>query len=126
MSVKLVAASPSAKKLEEGANFELALARLEGIVAQLEDGKVGLAEALAVYEEGVKHLRECHELLEKAERKIELLTGVDAQGNPVVRPFEEQEAGASLEKKGASRSRKRSAPAEEKSADDVDDLGRLF
>jgi hypothetical protein len=47
-----------------------------------------LEEALLRYETGVKLLRQCHELLGKAERRIELLAGVDADGNPVMRPFE--------------------------------------
>ena len=46
---------------------------LEKIVAELESGKLGLSDALARYEEGVKHLKGCQQLLEMAERKIELL-----------------------------------------------------
>ena len=114
--------------LEDGSSFENALARLEGIVDQLEDGEVGLAEALAVYEEGVKHLRQCYQLLERAERRIELLTGVDAEGNPVSQPFDEAET-ATLEKKGASRSRRRTSNSsrnEGAKRDDVDDSTRLF
>lgn len=114
--------------LEDGSSFEKALARLEGIVDQLEEGDVGLAEALSVYEEGVKHLRQCYQLLEQAERRIELLTGVDAEGNPVSQPFDEAET-ATLEKKGASRSRRRSSSSsggEAEKRDDVDDSSRLF
>lgn len=88
--------------------FEDALGRLEEIVHALEEGEVGLAESLAHYEEGVKLLRQCHTLLEGAERKIMLLSGLDAEGNPVVVPFDEEEA-ATLEAKAASRGRRRSA-----------------
>ncbi len=91
-------------------SFETALARIEAIVHDLEDGKVGLAEALERYEEGVKLMRQCHNLLQKAERRIEILTGVDAAGNPVTQPFDDT---ASTEQESASataaRSRKRSA-----------------
>jgi exodeoxyribonuclease VII small subunit len=55
---------------KDDSNFEEALARLEGIVGQLEDGEVGIAESLAAYEEGVKHLRQCHQLIERASRRI--------------------------------------------------------
>ena len=43
--------------------------------------ELGLGESLACYEEGVKLLKLCYNLLEQAERKIELLSGVDAEGN---------------------------------------------
>ena len=33
-------------------------------------------------------LKQCYELLERAERRIELLCGVDADGNPITEPFE--------------------------------------
>jgi exodeoxyribonuclease VII small subunit len=69
--------------------FEQALKRLEEIVHLLEEGDMGLDGALAHYEEGVLLLRNAHVLLERAERRIELLTGVDAEGNPVTRPLED-------------------------------------
>lgn len=75
--------------------FEEALAELEKIARDLEDGELGLEQALVRYESGVKLLRQCHELLAGAERRIELLAGVDADGNPVLRPFEIPENGVS-------------------------------
>ncbi|MBC7854203.1 MAG: exodeoxyribonuclease VII small subunit, partial [Pirellulaceae bacterium] len=72
-------------------SFEAALASLEAIVHDLEDGDLGLAEALARYEQGIKHLRHCYGLLEQAERKIELLTGIDAAGRAKTVPFAEDE-----------------------------------
>ena len=68
--------------------FEEALKRLEEIVHLLEEGEIGLSEALARYEEGVKLLRQSYDLLERAERRIELLSGVDAEGNPNTQPFD--------------------------------------
>lgn len=68
--------------------FEQLVERLEQIVHRLEEGETGLSESLERYEEGVKLLRRAYELLEKAERKIELLSGVDEQGNPVTAPFD--------------------------------------
>lgn len=72
-----------------GANFEQTLTRLEEIVHLLEDGKIGLDDALARYEEGVGLLRKAYEMLQRAERKIELLTGLDSEGNPILRPIED-------------------------------------
>jgi exodeoxyribonuclease VII small subunit len=74
----------------EPVSFEQALTTLEQIVHDLEEGRLGLAESLARYEEGVKLLRQCHGLLEQAERRIELVTGADAAGNPVTVPFDDQ------------------------------------
>jgi exodeoxyribonuclease VII small subunit len=71
-------------------SFEQSLARLEEIVHQLEEGNAGLEESLARYEEGVKLLRQAFDLLQKAERKIELLSGVDADGNPITEPFDDK------------------------------------
>ena len=48
----------------EPPSFEQALASLEQIVHDLEEGRLGLAESLARYEEGVKLLKQCHGLLE--------------------------------------------------------------
>ena len=64
-------------------SFEAALKRLEEIVHSLEEGDIGLQESLERYEEGVKLLRQSYELLERAERRIELFSGLDAEGNPI-------------------------------------------
>ncbi|MCH8044570.1 MAG: exodeoxyribonuclease VII small subunit [Planctomycetes bacterium] len=117
------------KKKNKKPSFEQSLERLETLVHDLEHGQVGLAESLASYEEGVKLLKECHQLLEKAERRIELLSGVDADGNPIVQPLDE-DADASLEEKAASRSRRRSQPrpsqADTEPDSDMDVPGGLF
>ena len=69
-------------------NFEDALNRIERIVADLERGEPALSAALAKYEDGVKLLRHCYDLLDRAERSVALLTGVDEQGHPVTTPFD--------------------------------------
>lgn len=70
---------PAGEKID----FESALSELETVVHDLEEGEIGLSEALARYEQGVKLLRQCHEFLDGAQRRIELLTGVDSQGCPI-------------------------------------------
>jgi exodeoxyribonuclease VII small subunit len=67
--------------------FEQNLAELEAIVRELEDGKTNLETAIARYEQGVGLLKTCTELLRQAEQKIILLTGVDAQSEPMTEPF---------------------------------------
>jgi exodeoxyribonuclease VII small subunit len=105
--------------------FEEALEQLEGIVHELEEGQIGLDHALQRYEQGVKSLRRCYDLLQKAERRIELLSGVDAEGNPVTQPFDDRSS-LSLEEKREGRSRRRSASGEDPTSgrgDSVDECG---
>lgn len=54
-------------------DFEAALAELAGIVRKLEEGDLALEASLALYERGVQLQRYCHERLEAAERRIDLL-----------------------------------------------------
>jgi exodeoxyribonuclease VII small subunit len=106
-------------------SFEESLERLEQIVRQLEQGRLGLSESLDVYGEGIKHLKQCYQTLESAERKIELLAGVDAQGNPVTQPFDDAEL--SLDEKAQARSDRRSRPASRPSRPKEDEPGsQLF
>ena len=79
--------------------FEAAVSEIEEIVESLERGEPALAEALAKYETGVRLLMQCYGLLERADRSVALLTGVDGQGNPKTAPFDatatiEHEAGS--------------------------------
>jgi|LauGreDrversion4_2_1035121.scaffolds.fasta_scaffold2073246_1 exodeoxyribonuclease VII small subunit len=55
-------------------DFEASLKKLENIVRELESGDVGLSESLNRFEEGVTLYRSCRETLEKAEKKIKILT----------------------------------------------------
>ena len=76
--------------------FEQALAELDRIVRELEDGKTGLEDSLARYEQGVALLKQCYGQLRRVEHRIHELTGVDEQGNPLTKPFDHA---ASVEKK---------------------------
>jgi exodeoxyribonuclease VII small subunit len=79
-------------KNEKGSkSFEEALADLEKCVQRLEDGQIGLEEALRSYEEGVGLLRHCHGLLQSAEQRILQLSGVDEEGKPVTGLFDAEE-----------------------------------
>jgi exodeoxyribonuclease VII small subunit len=54
-------------------SFESQLKRLEEIVGELESDEIELDRALALFEEGVKHLRSATDALSKAESKIQRL-----------------------------------------------------
>ena len=66
-----------------------------------------LEASLARYEQGVKLLRQCYQILEKAERKIEILKSVDEAGQPVVVPMDDEDL--SLDEKQQQRSKRRSS-----------------
>jgi exodeoxyribonuclease VII small subunit len=68
-----MAAWREAEGMAEALDFESAMTRLEEIVAELEDGELKLAEALALYEEGVRLARLAQEQLSGAEGRIEAL-----------------------------------------------------
>ena len=70
--------------------FEEYLARLEKIVEELEGGDLTLDESLARYEEGVKALRKCYEILRDAEKRVEILLKSD-EGDLKTGPFEPEE-----------------------------------
>ena len=54
-------------------SYETLMARLVAIVDRLENGELPLAEALALYEEGVGVSAACQQLLEAAELRVQQL-----------------------------------------------------
>ena len=55
-------------------DFESAIAELEKIVKQLEDGDLALDKSLALFERGIELSRYCHDQLGAAQRRIEVLS----------------------------------------------------
>lgn len=72
---------------EKKLTFEQAMARLEELVALLEKGEAPLEESLALFEEGMKLMKQCSALLDKAEKKITILTQ-NQDGEAAEQPFE--------------------------------------
>jgi len=70
--------------------FEDALKRLEEIVDTLEKGELSLEKSLKIFEEGVKLSRVCNKMLDKAEKKVEMLMQ-NKNGELETRPFEPEE-----------------------------------
>jgi exodeoxyribonuclease VII small subunit len=58
------------KKTQEEERFEDQLAKLEEVVARLEDESVGLEEALGLFENGMALARRCRQRLEEVERRV--------------------------------------------------------
>jgi exodeoxyribonuclease VII small subunit len=70
-------------------SFESSLESLTEVVHQLEDGQLSLSDSLEQYEQGVKHLKNCHAALKDAQRKIEVLVRIDKDGNLVTEDFDD-------------------------------------
>ncbi|RJQ30495.1 MAG: exodeoxyribonuclease VII small subunit [Peptococcaceae bacterium] len=67
-----------------GKTFEEAVSRLETVVRELEDGRLPLEEALALFAEGVELSRLCNRYLAEAEERIAVLIADDKGG---LKPF---------------------------------------
>ena len=111
--------------------FEDALKRLEELVRRLEQGNVPLEQSLTEYAEAVELLRICQGKLDSAQSRIEILSGFNAKGEPIVRPLASGED-QTLEEKRDARSSRRSAHGSNGTTrspnrqSDVDETGQLF
>ncbi len=74
---------------DEKLSFEDALAKLEALVRDVEEGKIGLEDSIRRYEEGVKLLRRCRSILAEAEMKIQKLQ-TTAEGEVRAEPFDSE------------------------------------
>lgn len=72
--------------MEQDFNFEEAVAELEKIAQELENGKLSLDEAIKKFENGMELSKKCTDYLEKAEKKINVL--VDKNGELIEEKFE--------------------------------------
>ena len=59
--------------MEKKNSFEDNMEQLEGIVKELEEGKLNLEQSVEKFEEGMKLSKTCDEMLETAEKKITML-----------------------------------------------------
>lgn len=66
--------------MSQGIHFEQSIMELENIVKQLEKGELSLEDSLKQFEKGISLARQCQELLQKAEQKIETL--ISTEPNP--------------------------------------------
>jgi exodeoxyribonuclease VII small subunit len=71
-------------------NVEERLLRLETIVTELENERIDLASALALFEEGVACLREAAGSLAEAEKRVKKLTEM-ADGTFAMDEFEDDD-----------------------------------
>ena len=65
--------------------FETALAELENLVGQLEQGELTLEDSLQRFERGIALVRSCRNTLREAEQKVEQL--IERNGQLEAMPF---------------------------------------
>jgi exodeoxyribonuclease VII small subunit len=70
--------------------FEEALNKLERIVEELEAGNISLDKAIKIYREGMLISKQCLELLDKAEKKVQICSK-DKDGNIKIKSFKEKD-----------------------------------
>lgn len=73
------------KKSAESIDLEIALQQLQELVERMEKGQLTLEDSLKSFEEGVQLVRQCQEVLQKAEQKVQILLGSQ------LTPYEESE-----------------------------------
>ncbi len=67
-------------------SFEMALAELESLVGQLEQGELTLEDSLRRFEQGIALVRSCQNTLREAEQKVEQL--IERNGRSETMPFD--------------------------------------
>jgi exodeoxyribonuclease VII small subunit len=73
----------------EKLDFESALEKLQKIVEDLEKGGLSLDQTLSEFSQGMKLLKFCHQKLDKAEKKIELMLKEDDEFTKEI-PFDSE------------------------------------
>ncbi len=74
-----------AKRSKKIPDFETALAELESLVEQMEQGDLSLDESLKQFERGVQLTRACQTALKDAEQKVQIL--LEKDGRTTLEPF---------------------------------------
>ena len=103
-------------------DFESVLAEVESVVRQLESGELGLSESLEQYERGIEKIKYCHLVLQRAEKRIAVLTSVDEDGNVSIEPVETGDDSGKDAKPPVRRGARKTRPP----VSDVDDSVGLF
>ena len=76
------------KQSDEAPSFEASVAELQQIVSQLEDGSLPLEDSMSQFERGISLLKNCYQVLEQAEQRIEILTGIGDDGSVETASFD--------------------------------------
>lgn len=72
--------------------FEQALAKLEEIVSQIEEGKVSLEESIEKYAQGQDLIKLCRGKIDAAEKRIQILSKAEGETLAVTGQMEDDQA----------------------------------
>ncbi len=72
-----------AQQVSKKETFEENLGKLEGIMSDIEKGELGLEESISRFEDGLKLIKKCRDILDGAELRInKIISGDPAQTEP--------------------------------------------
>lgn len=74
-----------------GPSFEQSLEALEGIIARVESGEVGLEQSIDEYERGVELIKRCRAILEQAEQRVQRLTLQEVESGAASSPEDDSD-----------------------------------
>lgn len=78
-------------------SIEQAMDELLQIVSSLESGTETLDESLRLFERGTKLMRICHQQLDAAAQRIDVITRLDTEGHVELAPFDSTATGVRKE-----------------------------
>ncbi len=81
-------AAPTGVETVAPERFDELLSRLRALVERLEGGHISLEDGLRCFEEGMTLCKRGADILDQAERRVEILLGTGVQG-PRTAPFED-------------------------------------
>lgn len=64
--------------MADAASFESAYRELQQVIAQLEDGGLGLEDAVRLFERGTQLVTQCQRIVDEAELRVTRLVGESA------------------------------------------------
>lgn len=110
---------------DDAPSFESSIHELQEIVGHLEDGTLPLEESMQQFERGISLLRNCYQVLEQAEQRIEVLTGISEDGSMETSAFDASATFDSSSPGGKSASQGvDEAPADEQEREETPARGR--
>lgn len=57
--------------------LEEAFSQLEDVIAKMQSGELTLEQSFQKYEEGMKLIQSCHSAIDKVEKKLQVIEGVE-------------------------------------------------
>lgn len=63
----------SEEQKEQGTSLEEKFSEIELIIGRMEDPQIGLDESFLLYQDGVNKLRECNQMLDTVEKKMQVI-----------------------------------------------------